>query len=985
MLEAGGALDRRFEAIIFDWDGTGIPDRHSNADSLRDLIEQLCASAMDIAIVSGTNLGNVDAQLGARPSGPGRLHLLLNRGSEIFAVGRSGTRSLHRRIATKQEKAALDRAARSIIERLAEKGLEATIISQRLNRRKIDLIPLPEWSDPPKAQIAGLLKAVNQRLKKHGFESLEELVRLAYSVAVKAGLPDPRVTTDAKHIEVGLTDKSDSARWFMADLWARGVDSSLVLVAGDELGFLGGVPGSDWAMAREAASATVLSVGVEPEGVPDGVVWRRGGPAVFLDVLQDQLRRRLEREVPRTAPSPKWALRVEELDSSEKKERAHEVRLTIADGRLGTNGAPFARHPTATPYVLVSGTYAGQGQEEELLHAPLWNQLPIDIPPTGRLVRELDLRTGVLHQELQADGQSWRALQFSSLDRPGVVAFRLEGPLGSVPVTPSLAEPGNGVPVDQGETEDYIWMRAGSGAGAVVAAARNLTTDSSDRSRLERIAVYERPSGRRPGAIRRVKNLTSDAYDKMLARHRAAWARRWRESGIDIEGDPELDRAVQFALFHLMASAGDRGEAAVGPRGLTGPTYKGHVMWDSDVFVLPVLAATHPRAARAMLEYRMKRLPAARAAAQALERAGSRFPWESAQRGDEVTVTHVHDSKGQTVAIKTGLLEEHIVADVAWAAKCYVDWTGDQDFATGPGARLLGDTARYWASRIRRDRAGVGHIYGVIGPDEYHDAVDDNAYTNVMARWNLREAAAAVASGMSEAGSSDESHHWMALADCLRDGYDPNTGIYEQFAGFYGLEPLIIRDLFPSRPIAADARLGMKRVAGAQVLKQADVLMLHHLVPDQVATGSLRPNLDFYEPRTAHGSSLSPGVHAAVLARAGEVERALEALRLTARMDLDDLMGSTGGGIHLATMGSLWQALVFGFAGILPSGGALMIDPHLPAAWNRLVLRLRFQGVPLTVSIEPGRVRLEAGGRVKVRVQAGSPQEVGPGMSELPL
>jgi trehalose/maltose hydrolase-like predicted phosphorylase len=298
------------------------------------------------------------------------------------------------------------------------------------------------------------------------------------------------------------------------------------------------------------------------------------------------------------------------------------------------------------------------------------------------------------------------------------------------------------------------------------------------------------------------------------------------------------------------------------------------------------------------------------------------------------------------VPIRTGELEEHIVADVAWAASCYLEWTGDAAFAAGPGRDLFVETARYWASRARIEHDGSAHIDGVIGPDEYHEAVDDNAFTNVVARWNLRRAAAV--DGVDEA----ERRTWLQVADALVDGYDRASGIYEQFAGFFGLEPLVIAEIAPRRPIAADLLLGADRIAGAQVIKQADVLMLHHLVPDEVAAGSLVPNLDFYEPRTAHGSSLSPAIHAALLARAGRYAPALEALRIAARIDLDDLTGSTAAGLHLATMGGLWQALVFGFAGIRPGGDRLVVDPRLPHEWNAVEASLRFRGRPLRVRID---------------------------------
>jgi trehalose/maltose hydrolase-like predicted phosphorylase len=402
------------------------------------------------------------------------------------------------------------------------------------------------------------------------------------------------------------------------------------------------------------------------------------------------------------------------------------------------------------------------------------------------------------------------------------------------------------------------------------------------------------------------------------------------------------------------------------------------VFWDADTFVLPFLAATHPASARAMLEYRLRRLPAAMEAARALGRTGARFPWESARTGHDVTPTSARDRSGRIVPIRTGQLEEHIVAQVPWAACCYVDWSGDEEFARGSGRRILVETARYWESRIRVEPDGSAHIYGVVGPDEYHEPVDDNAFTNVMARWNLRRAAEAVEAAGEDGLDNGESRRWLELADSLFDGYDGDTGIYEQFAGFRQLEPLIIAELAPRRPIAADLLLGAERTRGAQVIKQADVLMLHHLVPDEVVAGSLEPNLRYYEPRTAHGSSLSPAIHASVLARARDFEPALEALRIAARMDLDDLTGSTALGLHLATMGGLWQALAFGFAGLRPRAGRLHVDPVLPPSWSALELHVRFRDSRVHVRMERSRLSITSERRISV-VVGGTPFVAGPG------
>jgi trehalose/maltose hydrolase-like predicted phosphorylase len=904
------SLDRRFEAVVFDWDGTAVPDRAADTRELRALVEELTRLGFDLVVITGTHVGKVDGQLGARPAGPGRLYFCVNRGSEVYVVNEGGLELVEARNATPEEDAALDVAAATTVEQLARRGLHAEIVSQRLNRRKIDLIPEPEWADPPKARITELLAAVQERLHGAGLSGLRETVQVSLAAARAAGLASPRVTSDVKHVEVGLTDNADAARWAFAELKRRGVGPGLVLIAGDEFGQLGGLPGSDsLLLVPEGARATAVTVGAEPTGAPADVIELGDGSDAFRAILADQLERRRRGDVPDVDTDPDWTVVFEGLDP--RLERVRESILTLADGRLGTRGAPLFDHPATAPGVLLAGVYVGDGPAVELARCPDWTRVA---PARGiwpKITRRLDLATGLLREE-----GALTSLRFSSLARPATVALRAQG-------NPALA----------------VARHRRRAHQPVAMVLRNRRRGAV----LERLGAYN-PDERAAHAA--LAAAGEAGFEGLLREHREAWARRWEEADVVVEGDPELQRAIRLALFHLMASVADEGEAAVGARGLTGAAYRGHVFWDSDAFVLPFLAATHPEAARAMLEYRVRRLPAARELARSLGRQGARFPWESADDGRDVTPEAARLATGQLVAIRTGELEEHITGDVAFAAAHYLAWTGDQEFASGPGRDLLVETARYWASRVRFDRDGRAHIYGVIGPDEYHEPVDDNAFTNVLARWNLRQAAAL--GGVDE----DERTTWLAIAEQLVDGYDRASGLYEQFAGFFELEPLVIKEIAPRRPIAADLLLGAERTKGAQVLKQADVLMLHHLLPDEVAPGSLVPNLDFYEPRTAHGSSLSPAINASVLARAGRYRPALEAIQIAARMDLDDLTGTTAGGLHLATMGGLWQALVFGFGGIRPRADVLLVDPRLPKEWNALEFSLRFRGRPLRLRID---------------------------------
>ena len=890
------ALARRFEAVVFDWDGIASPDRGADAGVLRRTVEAACAHGLELAVVSDTHVGSVDGRLAARPAGPGGLIMALNHGSEVFSVGAAGPKLAFRRTVTAQEDAQLSRAARLAIDRLAARGLGARILSERLNRRRIG--PIPE----------------------RGSEAIE-IVRTA---AADAGLADPRVTGDASHVEIGLTDKSDSARWVMRWLWQRGIASGQVLIAGDD-----------------------------------------PGP---IAVLEDQIARRRRGELPIVADDPAWTLAIDGIDPA--LERGHESLITLADGRLGTRGSVLVGHAGGDPTVLMAGVYAGQGAETRLLEAPRWNAVALEGLAPIPVRRVLDLHTGVLHQELGGDDRGLRALMFSSLARPGTPALRATGPIHVPDVVRPLVPPAGGT-CERGEEHGLTWMHVSADPASIATAASDRVRGRAGHRVLDRVAAYEGAAHGRAdheAALDRARSAARAGFDVLLAEHRQAWAARWAHADVAIGGDPELQLAVRHAIFHLIASVADEGEAAVGARGLTGRAYRGHVFWDSDVYVLPFLAATHPPAARAMLEYRIWRLPAALRAARLQGRKGARFPWESAQSGRDVTPDLVRDHRGDVVPILTGRSEEHIVADVAWAAACYIDWSGDGPFASAQGLELLVQTARWWASRIEPG----GHIRQVIGPDEYHVDVDDNAFTNVMARWNLRRAAQA------GAGVVDESERrcWLELAETIVDGYDPETGIYEQFDGFHALEPLLIAELAPQRPVAAELLLGAERTRAAQVVKQADVLMLHYLIPDEVAPDSLAANVDFYEPRTAHGSTLSPGVHAALLARTGRLEQATEMLRLTARIDLDDIGHMTAGGLHLAAMGSVWRALALGFAGVRPVGDALAIDPVLASCWESLALQLQFRGSRIHLHIAGDTVRASAQPPARAISPTGEPVEL---------
>lgn len=655
--------------------------------------------------------------------------------------------------------------------------------------------------------------------------------------------------------------------------------------------------------------------------------------------------------------------------------RENPLRHRVSDAAVFTIGSGgFATRAVAeetgvdTAGVLAVGVYAGTGPDQHQLEGPVWTRLDLD-PSPGSAEWILDLRAGVLHRiEAAADGE-YHSLRFACAHRPGVMVMRAHAaqarlrpgpPLGRPAVEPGVSTVD--IPVRwSGVDDETSCLRTESTSGAIVAVAVQRVMND----RLDRVVVCttDRPGGMSSDrALRQLRHAWEHGVDGLLAAHRAAWARRWEIVGIDLPDDPEVELAVRFALFQLQCNADAHGESAIGARGISGAGYRGHVFWDADVFVLPAMVSIDPEAAAAMLAYRLHRLPAARERARAEGYRGARFPWESASDGTDVT-PHSGFLGGTQIPILTGAKEEHITADIAWAACHYAEWTGGPDFTETIARELLTDTARYWASRVRLDTNGRAHIDDVIGPDEYHESVNDNAYTNVMARWNLRRAARLTPVNPMEA---EEFASWRELADRLLDQRRPD-GRYEQFTGYFALEPLTAAAVGPA-PMAADILLGRDRVAGSQLLKQPDVLMLHHLVPEEVEPGSLGVNLDYYGPRTTHGSSLSPAVMATLLARAGRPDDALEMLRVALRLDLEDRTAMTSAGLHIAALAGAWQAMLIGFAGVWVRGGVLSLRPALPTRWSQLGLAFRCLGRRIRLDLTHSGIGIRTDGPIPVTI-----------------
>ncbi|HEU5348399.1 MAG TPA: hypothetical protein VFU63_07280, partial [Ktedonobacterales bacterium] len=456
-------LRQTFGAIIFDWDGTAVTDRREDATALAAVAEALLRWRGWLAVVTGTHFGNIDQQFIRLLAPVARRHLLVcvNRGSEVYGFDRHGApvrRFL--RIASSEEEAALTRIAEAVRDRLvAETGLEIRIVYNRLNRRKIDLIPLPEWTDPPKAQIGALLTAVDDRLHHAGLASgLPETIALTRRVAREQGMADARITSDVKHIEIGLTDKRDSVEWLRRELLSpHHISISDVLIAGDEFGPIAGLDGSDDLLRAGMEGAMVISVGAEPGGVPESVLALGGGPARFRALLAEQVALRQEtavaedvRRAARAASrlraasvaadafvsttSPAWHLDTAAYDPA--LEHEVESRFAISNGFLGVRASLEEQTIASRPRTLVAGLFdtpapepGGAPVTPALVSGPDWLQLrllldgePLASETSARPVgiRTLDLRRGLLiHAWRQHSGAGYevglRTLRFASL------------------------------------------------------------------------------------------------------------------------------------------------------------------------------------------------------------------------------------------------------------------------------------------------------------------------------------------------------------------------------------------------------------------------------------------------------------------------------------------------------------------------------------------------------------------------------------------
>ncbi|MFO7664099.1 MAG: beta-phosphoglucomutase [Chloroflexota bacterium] len=488
-------------------------------------------------------------------------------------------------------------------------------------------------------------------------------------------------------------------------------------------------------------------------------------------------------------------------------------------------------------------------------------------------------------------------------------------------------------------------------------------------SRDPEVRADEAPEGVVDRALAELSGLT---YEPLRRDHVAAWEEVWQRGDVIIEGDDEAQLALRFNLFQLLVAAPQHDDrVSIGAKTLSGYGYFGHVFWDTEIFMLPYLIYTYPRTARNMLLYRYHGLPGARRKAAGNGYRGAQFPWESAETGDEVTprwVPHFGDPT-RLVRIWTGDIQIHITSDIAYAVMQYWRVTGDDDFMRGYGAEIILDGARFWGDRVESETDERGErmyaIRDVIGPDEYHDHVDNNSFTNYMCRWHLQTAlyvydwlenhdpAAATALAERLELSSDDLTHWRDVVRHITFLYDPDTGLIDQFEGFFERQR-VDPEVFATADRSLQVMFGIEGANERQVLKQADVIMLLCLFRDEFDHQTWQTNWDTYMPITDHrfGSSLGPSFHAWAACEMDLPEEAYGHFMLAALADLRNPRGNAEDGIHAASTGGVWQTAVFGFGGLRPTDEGWTVQPRLPQHWQRLAFTYSTKGQQYFVDIQ---------------------------------
>ncbi len=484
-----------------------------------------------------------------------------------------------------------------------------------------------------------------------------------------------------------------------------------------------------------------------------------------------------------------------------------------------------------------------------------------------------------------------------------------------------------------------------------VAESFSLEMSAGQRCRLEKSVIVVTSRDVAPeDQLTRGKELLDKICERDFAwhfeQHAQAWLKRWERADVIISGDDQAQQGIRFNIFNLFQTYYGHDERLnIGPKGFTGEKYGGATHWDTEAFILPMyLSIAHPSVARQLLLYRYRHLPQAKENAGKLGLKGALYPMVTLDGREchnewEITFEEIHRNGA-----------------IAYAIYNYTNYTGDSLYLKNYGIEVLVEISRFWASRVHFSEAKQQFmLHGVTGPNEYENNVNNNWYTNFIARWTLRytlQCLNDLLDGKKQdlAITSEELARWQEIIENMYLPVDEKRGVFIQHDTFLDKELQTVAVLNPQE-LPLWQNWSWDRILRSCFVKQADVLQGIYMFPEKFTREAMEANFNFYEPMTVHESSLSPSIHSIIAAWLGLEDRAVELYERTARLDLDNYNNDTEDGLHITSMGGSWLCIAHGFAGMRVVEGVLSFSPFCPKNWKGYQFKVLFRGRLLEVAI----------------------------------
>jgi trehalose/maltose hydrolase-like predicted phosphorylase len=722
-----------------------------------------------------------------------------------------------------------------------------------------------------------------------------------------------------------------------------------------------------------------------------------------------------------------WHINENTFDATPKRLHSQETVFSIGNGYFATRGTFEEGYPRQTSATLLFGVFdAIPIAKEELANAPDWTVIKLFVNgerfrlDRGTILgyqRTLNLQNGVVSRNVYWQSPTGTRLhiaaeRFASLadEHIGVIRYHVsvDATSDGQPVEITLrstidtAQGNYNVmhweTVDQGQSDDLLWLVSETKKSKVqLAQSMSLYTDNP-AFKHEFVESDTAPSIHLSGQLAPGATLTAEKvvvmyttrdgvkdpvqtalthhrsivsplphYDTLLASNQEAWAQFWQVADIILEGDEKAQIALRFNLYQLRINASSYDDRySIGAKGLTGFGYRGHVFHDTEIFMLPFFTYVLPDIARNLLLYRYHLLPAARKKAASNGYEGAQYPWESTLSGEETTpVSIIHPETGELIAVLNGFIEIHITASIAHAVWTYWRISGDNEFMIKYGAEIMLSTAQFWVSRVEKnDERDDYEINNVIGPDEWHEHVNNNAFTNVMAKKNIQTAletltwlhihAPKKAHELEQQLNINDQqlNTWQEIQTKMYIPQGQELGLIEQFEGFFKL-PFLDQSQYKGRKDSYQGIVGVDKVQEYQIVKQADVLMLLTVLKEDFDRRTKEVNWNYYYPITDHdyGSSLTPAFHVVLASELGYTKEAYELFMKGALVDLENLRGNAPEGIHAACAGAVWQAAILGIAGLRVTEDGYTTNPAWPPNWTRLAFHFKHKGELISVDL----------------------------------